>query len=640
MDRSLRWKTIALTALTVLSLGSLLPSTNLALPGWYASLFDKQVQLGLDLEGGLHIVYGVALNKVVEDKAIQIKQDIEQRLAELKIAGKVETPREPLGAAFLVVEQAADLAKVKDIFAEYEKDGVVVTVASCGHDPKLSLCRRVSTDFADGIKESALAQAIKTIKDRVDRYGIAEATVIKKGDAIIVELPGLDEVRIERLKGVINRTAELEFKMVVDGKDDKPGYMQKLLSKVQDDERAAELGITGQTDVWDHEDGGQFSSVYLTASDREESVTPEEAETHGCLSGEKTSDGKIRCKLTGRVRMQTWLVEVGGGDETLEVPDDWEMRYQELDPNEVGKDLTAAAGRTWRSYLLERAAGLKGTEISSAEVTWNPTTNRPEVLVTFDRRGGRQFDKLTGDHIGDKMAIVLDGRVTSAPVIQGRISGGRSTITMGTSDPAETQRASQDLVNVLRTGALPAPLEKESESQVGALLGDDAIASAKLSMALGALFVILIMLYFYKFSGVIANFAMVLNVLFQLAILVVLDATLTLPGIAGVVLTIGMAVDSNIIIYERIREELRAGKSVRGAVDAGFSRAFWTVFDAHVTNFVAGFVLLEYGTGPIRGFAVMLLIGVVCNLFTSTWASRLMFDHYLARRAPTTPLSI
>jgi preprotein translocase subunit SecD len=154
-------------------------------------------------------------------------------------------------------------------------------------------------------------------------------------------------------------------------------------------------------------------------------------------------------------------------------------------------------------------------------------------------------------------------------------------------------------------------------------------------MLVGAALVILIMLYFYKASGVLANVAMVLNILFQLAVLAMFQATLTLPGIAGLVLTIGMAVDSNIIIYERIREELRAGKTVKSAVDAGFGRAFWTVFDAHVTNFVAGFVLLEYGTGPIRGFAVMLLIGVVCNLFTSTWVSRLFFEHWLLRRKGT-----
>jgi preprotein translocase subunit SecD len=211
---------------------------------------------------------------------------------------------------------------------------------------------------------------------------------------------------------------------------------------------------------------------------------------------------------------------------------------------------------------------------------------------------------------------------------------------MGGGDPVQIQREATDLVNVLRTGALPAPLVEKSSSKVGALLGQDAIDKAQLSMIVGSVLVILLMLIFYRFSGVIANVAMVLNILFQVAVLAAFQATLTLPGIAALVLTIGMAVDSNIVIYERIREELRSGKSVRGAVDAGFSRAFWTVFDAHVTNFVAGFVLMEYGTGPIRGFAVLLLIGVVCNLFTSTWVSRLFFDFYVGRKKAVTHLSI
>jgi len=185
---------------------------------------------------------------------------------------------------------------------------------------------------------------------------------------------------------------------------------------------------------------------------------------------------------------------------------------------------------------------------------------------------------------------------------------------------------------VLRTGALPAPLKKTFETQVGPTLGRDAVDKAKFSMLIGSLAVILFMLIYYRMSGLVADIAMVLNIVYQLAILAALGATLTLPGIAGVVLTVGMAVDANIIIYERIREELRAGKSARGAVEAGFGRAFWTVFDAHVTALVAGIVLYSYGTGPIRGFAVTLIIGVIANLFTSVWLSRAFFDYMVGRR--------
>jgi preprotein translocase subunit SecD len=240
--------------------------------------------------------------------------------------------------------------------------------------------------------------------------------------------------------------------------------------------------------------------------------------------------------------------------------------------------------------------------------------------------------KLTGDNVGRKMAIVLDEKVTSAPVINSKITE-HGRITMGGGgDPMAQHQEVKDLIAVLRSGALPAPLKKSFETQVGPTLGEDAVAKAKFSMYIGAAAVVIFMLFYYRLAGVIANVAMILNMLYMVAILAAFEASLTLPGIAGLVLTVGMAVDANIIIYERIREELRLGKSPRTAVDAGFSRAFWTVFDAHVTNFVAGVVLYSYGSGPIRGFAVTLLIGIITNLLTSVWISRWMFDLVVGRR--------
>jgi preprotein translocase subunit SecD len=230
------------------------------------------------------------------------------------------------------------------------------------------------------------------------------------------------------------------------------------------------------------------------------------------------------------------------------------------------------------------------------------------------------------------MAVLLDDQINSAPVIEGRI-GARGRITLGGfGDPFQLQQEAKDLVGVLRSGALPAPLHKTFETQVGPTMGSDSVKKAKFSMVLGAVAVILFMLIYYRFAGLIANVAMILNLLYMVAILAAFEASLTLPGIAGLVLTVGMAVDANIIIYERIREELRLGKSPRTAVDAGFKRAFWTVFDAHVTNFVAGVVLYSYGSGPIRGFAVTLLVGIITNLFTSYWLSHWMFDALVARR--------
>jgi preprotein translocase subunit SecD len=278
---------------------------------------------------------------------------------------------------------------------------------------------------------------------------------------------------------------------------------------------------------------------------------------------------------------------------------------------------------------------LTGEYLSDAEQTWDQQTGRAEVAFELDHQGASISERMTRENMGRKMAIVLDEKITSAPVIEGVISS-RGRITLGSyGDPFQLQQEAKDLVAVLRSGALPAPLRKTFETQVGPTMGKDSIEKARFAMMIGAIAVVLFMVIYYRLSGIIANVAMVLNMLFMIAILAAFEASLTLPGIAGLVLTIGMAVDANIIIYERIREELRAGKSPRSAVDAGFSRAFWTVFDAHVTNFVAGVVLYSYGSGPIRGFAVTLLVGIITNLFTSYWLSRWMFDLMVGRRGAT-----
>jgi preprotein translocase subunit SecD len=291
----------------------------------------------------------------------------------------------------------------------------------------------------------------------------------------------------------------------------------------------------------------------------------------------------------------------------------------------------------WRTYYLHKRAALTGEYLTNADQTWDQNTGRPEVSYQFDHQGAAISERLTGDNIGRKMAIILDDRIKTAPVIKSRI-GERGRITLGNyGDPFQVQEEAKEIVAVLRSGALPAPLTKSFETQVGPTMGRDSVEKAKQAMGIGAAAVVIFMLVYYRVSGLIAIIAMLLNMLYMLAILAGFEASLTLPGIAGLVLTVGMAVDANIIIYERIREELRLGKSVRTAVDAGFARAFWTVFDAHVTNFVAGVVLYSYGSGPIRGFAVTLLVGIITNLFTSYWVSHWMFDAVVGRRGAAKP---
>ncbi len=305
-------------------------------------------------------------------------------------------------------------------------------------------------------------------------------------------------------------------------------------------------------------------------------------------SGKGHEDVYLRSK--SRDALQKFFEGLTG---PLALPPDHEIGYEENQArNDAGE---ATPDKYWRTFYLFKRAALTGEYLSNADQTWDQQTGRPEVAFEFDSQGAEISRRMTTENMGRKMAILLDDKINSAPVIEGIISShGRITLG-GFGDPFAMQQEAKDLVAVLRSGALPAPLRKTFETQVGPTMGKDSVDKAKFSMYVGAAAVILFMLIYYRFSGLIANVAMILNMLFMLAILAGFEASLTLPGIAGLVLTIGMAVDANIIIYERIREELRMGKSPRTAVDAGFGRAFWTVFDAHVTNFVAGVVLYSFG---------------------------------------------
>jgi len=273
--------------------------------------------------------------------------------------------------------------------------------------------------------------------------------------------------------------------------------------------------------------------------------------------------------------------------------------------------------------------------VSKAQTGFDPNPNKPIVEVNFDRGGGRTFGDMTAQHVGEKMAIILDDKVSSAPIINGAIRGGSCIITMGGSDPEHMEAEATDLSSVLNTGSLPAPLKEESHAQVGPSLGRDAISKAQLSFIVGVILVVVIMLGIYKWSGWVAIGAVTINVLMMMTAMTIFGATLTLPGIAALVLTVGMGVDGNILIYERIRDELTLGKSVRGAVDVGFSRAFTAILDGHMTTAAGGWVLLQYGSGPIKGFAVMLLVGIGTTLFCSTVVTRIFFDWVVARKKGT-----
>ena len=286
-------------------------------------------------------------------------------------------------------------------------------------------------------------------------------------------------------------------------------------------------------------------------------------------------------------------------------------------------------------YLVEQVTSLTGEELQEAFVRMDQEQNRPYVALEFKPSGAKIFEEITGANIGKRLAIVLDGNVYSAPMVQARIAGGSAQITLGVGDYNAVMAEARDLALVLRAGALPVELVFEEQRVVGASLGDDAIDKAQMASLVGSFLVLAFMCFYYRLSGVIATVTILLNVLFTLSCLIAVGATLSLPGIAGIALTVGMAVDGNILIYERIREEIRRGISPQEAVKVGFDKAFWAIADANITTALAGICLLNFGTGPVRGFAVTLLIGISMTVYTSYFVSHILFEMYVAKGAKT-----
>ena len=293
-----------------------------------------------------------------------------------------------------------------------------------------------------------------------------------------------------------------------------------------------------------------------------------------------------------------------------------------------GKDYDPASRKVLRTpYVLEDRILLTGDTIKDARVRYDSQYNQPYVSLTFDNVGARIFEQVTGEHVKERLAIVLDENVYSAPVIQERIGGGQAQIT-GSFTPDEAT----DLAIVLRAGSLPAPVKILQKWTVSPTLGSDSIRKGLLSILFGFVLVIVFMVFYFRFSGIVANIALVMNLIVIMAVLALFQATLTLPGIAGIVLTIGMAVDANVLIFERIKEELRSGKTIRASIDGGYGKALWTIVDANVTTLIAALVLFQFGTGQVKGFAVTLSIGVLTSMFTAIFVSRAIFEAYQENR--------
>jgi SecD/SecF fusion protein len=454
--------------------------------------------------------------------------------------------------------------------------------------------------------KDAVERALEIIRNRVDQFGVAEPLIQKQGeDRIVVELPGLQDV--ERAQNLIGQTAQLEFKLL-----ETPENTKEIFSKID-----AVLAQKGK-EVKPSEKKEKTKEMVKDLFSKEAVDT---TSTQG--EEEEVSDKPF-----------TSLLEPSGTEYFL-VPMDEKLRVdQYLSSPQVLEVIPEDDTITWATsaepirgedyqklYLLKKKVELSGKYLTDARENFDQF-RRPQVNFTFTKEGGRKFAQLTGANIDKPLAITLDGKVESAPIIRAKIRE-NGVIEMGSGSTIENAR---DLAVVLRAGALPAPVKIIENRVVGPSLGQDSIHKGLKAFIIGISLIVFFMALYYRLSGLIADIALILNVVFLLAALAGLHATLTLPGIAGIILTMGMSVDSNVLIFERIREEMRTGKTIRSSIDAGYKKALLTVIDSHVTTLITAAVLFQFGTGPIKGFAVTLSLGVIISLFTAVVVTRLIFN--------------
>ncbi|MDR2869530.1 MAG: protein translocase subunit SecD [Deferribacteraceae bacterium] len=485
---------------------------------------NEKVRLGLDLQGGMHVVLGVDTEKAVEARVdsmiYQLRRELQRE--ELTFSYVQKTP--PYALSVGIDGANADISRqVNDIATNFGLDSI-----NSGDANVLSF--QLSDAEIEQLRQNAVNQALEVIRNRVDQFGVAEAMLQRQGrNQILVQLPGITDP--DRAISLIGQTAQLKFHMV------NPSVSQAQL------------------------DAGT-------------------------------------------------------------VPYDTIIMY--------GKDVDPATGKVIAThpYPLMREVSLTGDSLLDAGVQYNEY-NEPVVWFRFDPAGARIFSDLTANNVGRQLAIVLDDTVYSAPNINERIPGGEGSISGNF-----TQEDANDLAIVLRAGSLPAPVEILENRTVGASLGADSINSGVKACVIGLVLIMIVMLIYYKLSGIVANIGLVANFVILLGVLCLVGATLTLPGIAGIILTLGMAVDANILIFERIREELRNKRTVMNAFEIGYQKAFATIVDANITTLIAAIVLYQFGTGPVKGFAVTLSIGLIASMFTAVYVTKTIFMTFIVRKDP------
>jgi preprotein translocase subunit SecD len=521
VERGLMGRLAVVLGSVALGLIALVPNFTSELPDWWKfALPSRPIALGLDLRGGIHLVLEVQTEKAVENHVDVLIAQIRRDARDKQIATR-DWKREGMDGLVLTVVGEGKSAEMQKLVAD-TYPGLAPSAGA--EDGQLRF--KLAKEEVDGIKQMAVEQALETIRNRVDEFGVAEPTIQRSGDdGILIQLPGVQDPA--RAKSLIGKTAQLEFHLLVD------------------DENAP---------------------------------------------GAKRLVGTEADPITKAVR---------------EVP-----------------------------YFVQPTVLMTGEVISDARHRPGELGEAPYVAITLTSPGGTLFERITGENVGRRLAIVLDGKVQSAPVIKDRIGGGRAVITGNfTLDEA------RDLAIVLRAGALPAPVVIAEERTVGPSLGRDSIEAGTNSFIVGGIIVFLSMVLYYRMAGLIADFALIVNVVLLMAILASFGGTLTLPGIAGVVLTMGMAVDANVLINERIREEMRAGQTAHAALEAGYREALPAIVDSNLTTFLAGLIMFQFGSGPVKGFALTLCIGIVTTMYSAVFCSR-VFHEVLVSWRPKSPISI
>lgn len=537
--------------------------------GWWGP--TKRIVKGLDIQGGLHLVMGVNVDEVIIEKTARLAANFKEDLAEesIHVSDVLVAPDNKKELIVKSEKGSQELEKVEKYISDYQYAATLQVVSNDGSSLRL----RYYDTMARTYKKQVVEQAIEVIRTRIDGMGVAEPNISAQGDdRILVQLPGIKNAN--QAKELINRTARLNFQIV----------HQKIPAE--------------DLNAWINE-----------------------AEEKGGYALGKGEGEYVKYPLYLK-RLNT--------DLESKLPKNTKIVFEKLE-----KAIDLQAGK--KAYLIQTDLSVSGDLLDDANVRIGQY-GKHEVIFNLNVEGRRQFGELTQKAMSEAksgvgfLAIVLDDIIQSAPSVKERIDGPSVQITIGSvRDHQESLNEANFIATALRAGALPAALEQLEERTVGPTLGHDSIERGKKAGLLGAILVLIFMLVYYRFLGAVANIALCFNVLLILAILSSLEATLTLPGVAGIVLTVGMAVDANVIIFERIKEELRKGSSLMAAVQNGFGHALSAIIDANITTAAVCVVLMYFGTGPIRGFAVTLICGIATSMFTAIFVSRAIIELSISR---------